>query len=39
MSTLTARSAFNTAPRATGVRLSVNNRSNNNRHLHKGAGA
>jgi hypothetical protein len=39
MSTPIARSAFATAPCAARVRPSVNNRSNNNRHLHKGAGA
>lgn len=40
MSTPTARFVYATAPCAARLRLAVlNNRSNNNRHLHKGAGA
>ena len=35
----TARFFIATAPRAACVRPALNNRSNNNRHLHKGAGA
>jgi hypothetical protein len=39
MSTPTARSVIATASCAAGARAAVNNRSNNNRRLHKGAGA
>ena len=39
MSQFTARSAFATAPCAARVRPALDNRSNNNRRLHKGAGA
>jgi hypothetical protein len=35
----TARSAFAAAPCAACVRPALDNRSNNNRRLHKGAGA
>jgi len=39
MSTPSARSVTTTAPCAARVRPALDNRSNNNRRLHKGAGA
>ena len=39
MSTPAASSIIATAPRAAHVRPALDNRSNNNRRLHKGAGA